>query len=1145
MSLGNMVIELSLDSGQYTINLKRADGLLSQFIQKAGVADNALKRAEHSTRSWGHALRDSVIVLSLIRSAIQNVSDAAFGWQRSIISVNADLQRSIAMMKSFSSSADEAVKSQEAIADVRMLMNKAASAPFDMSAITDSFVKLRVAGIDDTKGSLDTLIDSVAAFGGTSDNLKRASVAIQQMAGKGVVSMEELRQQLGESVPTAIQAMADGLGTTYDELVKQISLGRVKAGPAITAMMDELERLFSGRAEAMMDTWSGAVAQFQTSIKNIAAAFGGLEDSGYAENGYMSTLTNELRSLTDLMNSPGMIDSARELGHAMAEIAKAAAEGVRWIVENRDAIYEWGKALATVYALMKGASYIGSAAAGISAMGRAIRTAREDAASLAGVWTNLKIASESQAASAARQSAAAAAGATAMSRWGAAGSALTGVMSVLGGPIGIVAGLAISGGIAWYNYKQEVENTRKAVIELNGALTNADQLATLDGVVAQYEQKMNAAAGRIKSRQQSIYAGSIFSFFDSSRNESDKREFEDAESEFEKHLANRFEGAKRVAQREAMLLVQTEEGEIRKAYSKIGSAYSAGQNELLDKRRNNAITQEQYTKGLAELRKKRSEDAITLIETRLEQVKKEEKELAATVANAGERVDAKVLARYYASRDIVTSLDQQLIQQKETLNSTNEQLENILVGGKSGKDMKFNPLVQYLNSLAISVAKAGAKAQEENPHLAQLYQVVANMQGMDMKADPALIAKAEQLAAQRWQLEKDAKALKAASDGYKDSMERVGEIGKVVGGKLNKAENDNPWLKASTDAERYRDEIAQIQQKLIEYKSTAGSLGDTDLVSKIERSAAALAEANRKIDQYSIQDTAKRMRQQTDAISDSLLTQSEQVEAQYQRQLAWAQGYYNEHKALLAEDAEAYAAYQNYLDALQEKHQRDTESGLDKWIRENENASEKYKSLWGEAMDGFNDMVVDGLVEGKFEIADFVQFVLKELIKIQMAKMVAGIAGSFDIGSMFSSQQNVGSAAAASGYSTTGYAGAHGFANGGIMTQWGKTKLKQYANGGIAREPQLAVFGEGSMAEAYVPLPDGRTIPVTLQGQLSGGSQNQQVQMPKVSVNVINQSGNQMDAEQTGQSFNGEQYVVDVVLKAVNRPGPLRDAIKG
>lgn len=57
-----------------------------------------------------------------------------------------------------------------------------------------------------------------------------------------------------------------------------------------------------------------------------------------------------------------------------------------------------------------------------------------------------------------------------------------------------------------------------------------------------------------------------------------------------------------------------------------------------------------------------------------------------------------------------------------------------------------------------------------------------------------------------------------------------------------------------------------------------------------------------------------------------------------------------------------------------------------------------------------------------------------------------------------------------------------GFANGGIMTGQGAATLptRAYANGGIANSPQLALFGEGSMAEAYVPLPDGRTIPVTL-----------------------------------------------------------------
>jgi hypothetical protein len=57
-----------------------------------------------------------------------------------------------------------------------------------------------------------------------------------------------------------------------------------------------------------------------------------------------------------------------------------------------------------------------------------------------------------------------------------------------------------------------------------------------------------------------------------------------------------------------------------------------------------------------------------------------------------------------------------------------------------------------------------------------------------------------------------------------------------------------------------------------------------------------------------------------------------------------------------------------------------------------------------------------------------------------------------------------------------------GFAEGGIMTQDGPLQLRKYAYGGIANSPQLAMFGEGSTPEAYVPLPDGRTIPVTLDG---------------------------------------------------------------
>ncbi|MDO8683969.1 MAG: phage tail length tape measure family protein [Armatimonadota bacterium] len=53
-------------------------------------------------------------------------------------------------------------------------------------------------------------------------------------------------------------------------------------------------------------------------------------------------------------------------------------------------------------------------------------------------------------------------------------------------------------------------------------------------------------------------------------------------------------------------------------------------------------------------------------------------------------------------------------------------------------------------------------------------------------------------------------------------------------------------------------------------------------------------------------------------------------------------------------------------------------------------------------------------------------------------------------------------------------------ASGGVMTPSGMMQLNRYAGGGVAYSPQLAMFGEGRTPEAYVPLPDGRSIPATI-----------------------------------------------------------------
>ena len=87
-------------------------------------------------------------------------------------------------------------------------------------------------------------------------------------------------------------------------------------------------------------------------------------------------------------------------------------------------------------------------------------------------------------------------------------------------------------------------------------------------------------------------------------------------------------------------------------------------------------------------------------------------------------------------------------------------------------------------------------------------------------------------------------------------------------------------------------------------------------------------------------------------------------------------------------------------------------------------------------------------------------------------------------------------------------AGFLGFANGGIAK--GGFRSAAYARGGIATQPTVGLVGEGRYNEAIVPLPDGKSIPVSMNGM---GQQN------NVTVNVsIDSNGNaQQSTASSGQ----------------------------
>ncbi|HBZ3409335.1 TPA: tape measure protein, partial [Klebsiella pneumoniae] len=246
---------------------------------------------------------------------------------------------------------------EAAAQDMQYIVDMAKNAPFAMQALTDSFVKFRSAGLDPTDGSLKALVDSVARFGGDSELLKRAAVAVQQMSGKGVVSMEELRQQLGEAVPNAMKAMADAAGITMGELTKAVSSGTVEAKQALSLMFVGLRAENENAAKDMMQTYTGALAQLQTSFTLFADRVG--------QAGYLDSLTKGMKELAAVMNSAEGISFANSLGEGLTTAIDGLRELAQWLAKNQELVITLGKIVAGMVAFkMLRAGILGVVGAG-------------------------------------------------------------------------------------------------------------------------------------------------------------------------------------------------------------------------------------------------------------------------------------------------------------------------------------------------------------------------------------------------------------------------------------------------------------------------------------------------------------------------------------------------------------------------------------------------------------------------------------------------------------------------------------------------------------------------------------------------------------------------------------------------------------
>lgn len=123
-----------------------------------------------------------------------------------------------------------------------------------------------------TKELFEAVAGAMGKLGKNSEETQRAILAVAQMASKGTVSMEELRGQLGDALPGALNATADALGITVPELTKMVESGNVLAEDMLPKLAEGLKKVYAtgGEVEGLTSSW----ARFRNEISETFALIG-------------------------------------------------------------------------------------------------------------------------------------------------------------------------------------------------------------------------------------------------------------------------------------------------------------------------------------------------------------------------------------------------------------------------------------------------------------------------------------------------------------------------------------------------------------------------------------------------------------------------------------------------------------------------------------------------------------------------------------------------------------------------------------------------------------------------------------------------------------------------------------------------------
>lgn len=288
-------------------SIGNAGARLGGTATRAGAASSALTRL-------GGASRQGATGLGALAQQADRTNQALFHTERFF--------GTLANVAGLSFLANEINKMESSAAAINTVTNNIAATSEEMAfltktaqengtylgSLTKGYSSFRTAAnaaglaLADTQNLYRGVTQASRVYNLSLDDQEGVYRALTQIMGKNSLQQEELRGQLGDRMPIAIQAMARALGTTIPQMNEMTKKGLV-TGKVLTDAFARLgpilEEMTQGGFAAAMDTIGAKTSQLKTEAMLLSVAMG--------DAGMKGAINNTLSAVTGLIREGGSL----------------------------------------------------------------------------------------------------------------------------------------------------------------------------------------------------------------------------------------------------------------------------------------------------------------------------------------------------------------------------------------------------------------------------------------------------------------------------------------------------------------------------------------------------------------------------------------------------------------------------------------------------------------------------------------------------------------------------------------------------------------------------------------------------------------------------------------------------------------------